>query len=87
MKNFIKDFLEDVCLVLSTFQMICEHIIGFSLIFQSRKVRKEIQALEASVDKKENLVSRVWLDLLAPEVSQEIEDPQDHLDPMENLYV
>lgn len=67
--------------------MTCEHIIGFSLIFHSRKVRKEIQAFEASVAKKENLVSRVWLDLLVSEVSQEIEDPQDHLDQMENLYV
>lgn len=37
--------------------------------------------------KKENPVSRVWLDLLVSEVSQEIEDPQDHLDQMENLYV
>lgn len=37
--------------------------------------------------KKENPVSMVWLDLLVSEVSQETEDPQDHLDQMENLYV
>jgi len=37
--------------------------------------------------KKENLVSRVWLDLLVSEVSREIEDLRDHLDQMENLYV
>jgi len=50
-------------------------------------VRKEIQAFEASMGKKENLVSRVWLDLLVSEVSREIEDLRDHLDQMENLYV
>lgn len=39
------------------------------------------------MDKREKPVSRVWLDLLVSEVSQETEGPQDHLDQMENLYV
>jgi len=38
------------------------------------------------MDRRENPVSRVWLDLLVSEVSLETEGPQDHLDQMENLY-
>lgn len=56
--------------------------IGFCF----RKVRRETQAIEASMDRRENPVSRVWLDLLVSEVSLETEGPQDHLDQMENLY-
>uniref|UniRef100_A0A8C3IE52 Uncharacterized protein n=1 Tax=Chrysemys picta bellii TaxID=8478 RepID=A0A8C3IE52_CHRPI len=52
-----------------------------------RKVRKEILALEASMDKKENLVLMVWLDLLVREDNRETEGTQGHLVQMENRYV
>ncbi|XP_039384269.1 collagen alpha-1(XXI) chain isoform X3 [Mauremys reevesii] len=49
------------------------------------EVRKEILALEASMDKKENLVLMVWLDLLVREDNRETEGNQGHLEQMENL--